>query len=153
MKHALVFPYVWRKVGDMETAGRETVRHMLSRQPTFQLSDRVSHELKVICRLIDGGGLRLDGVNTEYHSYKSRQNSPPSLLWFPLGFWGRQANFVATCSTEIQSERRPHRQTDDLEWGGGDVPTSLHSWPRGGVRILLGRRCKFPLRFGTSHTR
>ena len=88
MKHALVFPYVWRKAGDIET-GRETVRHMLSRQPTFQLSDRVSHELKVICRLIDGGGLRLDGVNTEYHSYKSRQNSPlPPFFGFLSDFGG-----------------------------------------------------------------
>ena len=93
MKQALVFPYVWRKAGDMETGReRETVRHMLSRQPTFQLSDRVSHELKVICRLIDGGnggGLRLDGVNTEYHSYKSRQNSPlPPFFGFLSDFGG-----------------------------------------------------------------
>ena len=71
--------------GDRE---RETVRHMLSRQPTFQLSDRVSHELKVICRLIDGGGLRLDGVNSEYHSYKSRQFPLPSFFGFLSDFGG-----------------------------------------------------------------
>ena len=89
MKHALVFPYVWRKAGDIDTGReRETVRHMLSRQPTFQLSDRVSHELKVICRLIDASV----GVNTE-------EGRDIRAIEFPLGFWARQANFVATCSS------------------------------------------------------
>ena len=108
---------------------------MLSRQPTFQLSDRVSHELKVICRLIDGGG----GGGWGEYGISQLQNSP--LLWFPLGFWERQANFVATCSTEIQSEDGREDHTDGRIWNGEedrDVPSSLNSWPRGGVRILLG---------------
>ena len=41
--------------------GRRADGHMLSRQPTFQLSDRVSHELKVICRLIDGAAATAEG--------------------------------------------------------------------------------------------
>ena len=116
---------------------------MLSRQPTFQLSDRVSHELKVICRLIDADGG--DGGWGEYGISELQIPSfPPSvpLLRFPLGFWERQANFVATCSTEIQSEgKKKEDHTDGRIWNGEedrDVPSSLNSWPRGGVRILLG---------------
>ena len=82
-------------------------------------------------------------MNTEYHSYKSRQNSPSFLLWFPFGFWGRQANFVATCSTEIQSERRPHRQEI---WNGGEemfLPRFIRG-PEAESEFFLAGDANFP---------
>lgn len=96
---------------------------MLSRQPTFQLSDRVSHELKVICRLIDADGG--DGGWGEYGISELQIPSfPPSvpLLRFPLGFWERQANFVATCSTEIRSSRASEgKKTTQTDGRTGDL--------------------------------
>ena len=74
---------------------------MLSRQPTFQLSDRVSHELKVICRLIDASV----GVNTE-------EGMDIRAIEFPLGFWARQANFAATCSAPRDPKEKETTQAE-----------------------------------------